>query len=604
MSVPRPTVPTPTPQQLAPALAGMGLPAPAAVSPMAPPWAHASFRLRFPRETGVADLMLRRVLHAPLRDSLATELAALTMLQHWEPLPVARTYHLLPPGPLPYRAALSQILPGTQGMGLIRQRPGRGPAIAATMGALMARLRSVRAARYGTVPVGGRFLARRGSWREEWAAHAWGALGLARSDGLHLGPLTDAVVGRLEAGLPALDGVSEFTLVHGDLHPSNLLFEPEAGDGVQLTGLVDWEGALCGDPLIEWAVALELPASTLGHVVEGYGRDEVAALVEQPEALARLEVYAWTRCLTRLGWATGGLFRGDGGRRRALALEVARQTHEAALEPDFVARKLRAALDLGTRGPVAVQAPSSAPTRALIRALEATHRPSPVQPDAAVTLSAALASALLAHDAPPPLDERWLATSEAATDRLGPQIGRQWAEPVPDRWAWAEALCAELCAGPARVAFALSALWLGLEAVGRLGSVSDEALRGLETLLRLRRSADQATVVSGERELLAHALLGLAATEGLAALGHTLDPAAITAWKAQLRLAWDDLVLFGSAGVAEAAPGWSGAAGALEGADLLLPALRLALERAPWLPAPRELIWASLSRGGDYKTGL
>ena len=602
MPVPRPAVATPPLQRLGPALAGIGLPGLAAVDPMAPPWAHASFRLRFAPETGSPDRMLRRVLHAPLRDSLAAELAALSTLQHRDRLPVVREYRILPPGLLGFRAALSSLLPGTQGMRLMKERPARAPGVAATVGRMIALLQAVPVPGFGTTPIGGRFAARRGTWREEWAAWVWGALGLARSDGVHLGPLTDAVEARLSDQLGALDTVTTFSLVHGDLHPSNLLFEPTEGDGVRLTGLVDWEGAFAGDPLAEWAVSLELPAETLGHVLEGYGRDAAAALLADPEAIARLEVYAWTRCLTRLAWCTGGLFRGDGGRRRAFALEYARQTHEAALQPGFVVDKLQAALDSGARGPVVAAIPSSAAQRSRSRALEATHRPTPTEPGAAVALSAALAATRLAEVAPAPLDAAWLTVAERATDLLGPQAGRQWAEPVPDRAAWAAGLSAELTTGPARVGFALAALWLGLDAVERVGAASDDALRGLETVVRLRQAADAAVSVVGDREALAHALLGCAACDGLAAAGLPVSSASHAAWRAWLRHAWDDVVLFGAgAGKPDepvAGATWLARGPRLEGADLLAPTLRAALDAVEELPAPPEVVWATLGFAG------
>lgn len=603
MSVPRPAVPTPTPALLAPALASLGLPPPASVEPMAPPWAHASYRLRFADETAQPDLMLRRVLHAPLRDSLAAELAALTTLQHWDQLPVVRAYRLIQSDLLPFRAAISTLLPGRQGMGVLRDDPALGPSVGAAVGRLMAQLQAVVSTGYGTVPAGGRFVPRRGSWRAEWAAWVGAALGLARSDALHLGPLTERIAARIQDQLGALDTVSSFSLVHGDLHPSNLLFEARPEGGVALTGLVDWEGAFAGDPLAEWAVALELPAATLGHIVLGFGAEAVAALLEQPDAIARLEVYTATRCLTRLAWCTGGLFRGDAGRRRAYALEYARQTHEAALEPDFVARKLKLALELGARGPVAVAAPSSAPRRALWRAVEATHRPTPTSPWAALALSAAISAALLAEDAPAPLDAGWLAVAEAAVDSLGPQVGRQWAEPVPDRAAWAAALCAELSRGPARVALTLASLWLAMEAARRLGALSDDALRGLETALRLRRAADAATTVVGEREALAHALLGAAAVSRLDAMGLPVDREAAAAWRAALRQSWEDIALFGRGAAApvEAVMGatWLSRGAPMAGAELLTPALRLALDAAAPLPAPREVIWATLGFDGS-----
>ena len=58
---------------------------------------------------------------------------------------------------------------------------------------------------------------------------------------------------------------------HNDLHAGNLLAEIANGN-VRLTGVLDFEGALAGDPLMDVAKAIYyLPEQTRRAVIEGYG---------------------------------------------------------------------------------------------------------------------------------------------------------------------------------------------------------------------------------------------------------------------------------------------------------------------------------------------
>ena len=61
-----------------------------------------------------------------------------------------------------------------------------------------------------------------------------------------------------------LDGVTRACLVHSDFNPKNLLVDPET---LEVTGLVDWEFARMADPLLAWALPLELPVDALAFVI-------------------------------------------------------------------------------------------------------------------------------------------------------------------------------------------------------------------------------------------------------------------------------------------------------------------------------------------------
>ena len=603
MAVPRPTLNNPPLPLVARALAAMGLPGPASVEVLAPPWSHANYRVAFPEADHRPDLLLRRVVHAPLGPTLQTEVAALTLLHLHEELPVVRDYRIVPPGLLPWPAAISSLLPGIQGMRFLREEGGRrGPELCRRLGGLMARLAAIEQPSFGTVPAGGRFVARRGSWRAEWAARVGALLAQARAGGTDLGPLTERVHARLEERLPALDTVCRWALVHGDLHPSNMLLLPDSSGSLRVSGLVDWEGAFLGDPLAEWSTLLELPVDTIGHVLVGYGLEEARALLASPEAVARLEVYAATRALARLAWCSGPLFRGDGGVRLAYGLEHARMVSAMVVEEDAVRRRLDSALRRAGQGRVVAQVAASATHRPLWRALGATHRGLIEGTQGAAAFGATIAAGLLATQAP--RSAPWLPFAQAAADLLGPQAERGWSEPVGDRGAWRSGLQAAVLAGPQRSAFPLLCWWMALEALNRLGDqgswpVNDELLRGVEGMVRLRLADEGRASVGAGRGALVHALLAMGALRRLAAMGLEVPESLSQRWRAQLSDGWDDIVLFG-AGARRPPPGrppilqWWPAGRAAVGGNLLVPPLILAVGVLRELPAPGEVVLATL----------
>jgi aminoglycoside phosphotransferase (APT) family kinase protein len=93
-----------------------------------------------------------------------------------------------------------------------------------------------------------------------------------------------------------LDVCTRAVLCHNDLHAGNLLATDSNGS-VVLTGVLDFEGALAGDPLMDVAKALlYLDAETRGAVLRGYGamdRDHSAEMLALYHLLFVLELWCW-----------------------------------------------------------------------------------------------------------------------------------------------------------------------------------------------------------------------------------------------------------------------------------------------------------------------
>ena len=143
---------------------------------------------------------------------------------------------------------VTELLPGVRGDLLLPTLDEGGLAAAgAALGEVVARLA-------GTVqPRAGRFLdatLATGPWEEPWDAASLRDLVEALAPRLGLTPeQLDGLVEVCERAQDALDSAPATTLVHGDLNPKNLLLEAD-GDGVRVTGVLDWEFAHAGTP---WA---------------------------------------------------------------------------------------------------------------------------------------------------------------------------------------------------------------------------------------------------------------------------------------------------------------------------------------------------------------
>lgn len=327
---------------LEPVLASLGLPWPQRIRLPRRAWVHANYWLELGPDAPVPQLLLRRPLWELGYDSLGNEATALAIAAAFGGLPVVRRYQVLPPGSLPWPAALSEVVPGQDGAQWKARTPSAEGPVARVVGRVLAWLADRPLPHFGTRPQLGRFLPTQPTWALEWMAHVHMRLDQARSRGTDLQPLTDELVSFVREREGSLEPVQRFCLVHRDLSPANLIFAPREGRPV-LTGVVDWEGAMSGDPLCEWGHVLEAPAHVLPWVLSGYGVERVRRDLLAPEALPRVELYLASRALARLGFAALPLFD-PLPELRQQALELARQHGEAVLEPGAVRRMLEQAL--------------------------------------------------------------------------------------------------------------------------------------------------------------------------------------------------------------------------------------------------------------------
>ncbi len=572
MSIPRPRVDHPPLDKLRARLVAMGLPPPVSCKAIAPPWVHANYRLTFPQDSGVDDLLLRRRVTDPGHDTFKHELAALSALRASD-LPVVRSYRILPEGTLPWPAVLSDMLPGAQGFGVLRKLPQYASPIARVTGEVVTRLAKETRPTWGTGVDGTRFVPIRDTWREEWTDRLYGWWSAAQSAGTDLGPVGKRLWDRLHDKLPALDTADTWSIVHGDIHPSNLLFaKPEGDEAPALVGVIDFESAICGDPLVDWTLLTELPDVILGHVLLGVGHERVQAVLDDPNAIARLEVYHASRAIRRMAFTSMGLFSGDGGVRRSYGLHAGHHMVREVLDRP-IADKLRDALALADSGTLGGPERKSKSQRVLWQALE-THRHRPaVDATRRATLCASAISSSLAET-----DNEGMGLEFAR--RIGPQKYVERLQPVPDRTQWRDALITRVVGRPNRpLALAITAL--SLDALDALGEgpddwpVTDDTLTGLEVLVRQLHAAELAQ--DNPVSKLVSALLAMGGLRALAKRGARIDHVAANASDV-LRMAWEDLTLFGDA-----------PDGAIEPADL----------RAAWSahPSPERplipvILWA------------
>ena len=559
------------------ALTALDHPAPIAIRALGFPRSVATYGLSFAPGSPFSQLLLKVTVADPGHDPLFTELAALRLVGALGELPVPEVIRHLPASVLGRPAILQTALPGVGGEELLQL--GQESAHNACLGAGQA-LRLLGQVPHPTFATratsDGHFLPRRSTWREEFAAILAGHAGRASAWGTDLGATSAALVDRIWGDLEALDSARSWGLVHGDLHPGNvLLSHPER---VELAGLVDWEGAMVGDPLVDWGVILHLPGPVLSAMVEGYGREAAAALLEEGGD-RRLEIY-WQahglRLLANAGLPTLGV---SGGRPRALALELARQAL-GRIAAQRAADRLEAAIRGPVAGPISRRVRPGADlllSRRLLESLRWGDRFGQIE---AARVVGALGSVGAARLAPRGHAAGWIGLA----DRLVPSVpGEEPPPPAPpilDRAAWYGALLAVLQANPQveDIGLALGFLAGSLEAATLVeGEVTDGVMRGVESVLHgLLREAELRPPAEPDRQL-AHAWLGAWALDRLPALGGVEALRGRLAERAAA--AWEDLSLGG-----ERPDPWGSAQAALAGwpaqevsprseSALLLPAL-------------------------------
>jgi aminoglycoside phosphotransferase (APT) family kinase protein len=129
-----------------------------------------------------------------------------------------------------------------------------------------------------------------------------------------------ALCGRIErfvaARAQALAECDGAVLCHNDFHPGNVLADRDADGGWRLSGIVDFENAVAGDPLFDLAKALDYTAhecpSGRDPLAEGYGpleRPGAAEAVYAYRVYHKLELLNWFKSIGegRFGPATASL---------------------------------------------------------------------------------------------------------------------------------------------------------------------------------------------------------------------------------------------------------------------------------------------------------
>jgi aminoglycoside phosphotransferase (APT) family kinase protein len=108
--------------------------------------------------------------------------------------------------------------------------------------------------------------------------------------------LAQRVAGHVAARAQLLKGCSQAVLCHNDLHAGNLLAMIE-NEGPRLTGVLDFEGALAGDPLMDVAKALYyLDEACTRALLDGYGaldRERGSETLDLYRLYFVLELWCW-----------------------------------------------------------------------------------------------------------------------------------------------------------------------------------------------------------------------------------------------------------------------------------------------------------------------
>ena len=344
-----------TTEQVQQAVGFAKLPAARRIEAVGKTWIHSNFRVELADATSI--LLRCRTLNTGW-DTLTNELTALRLAP--PTLPLARNYLLVPPAIFGRPAALTTYIPGRDGGELTTTPEGREQ-LAEHIGSVIQALQAKPLPHFGTLGLGHSFGNRTATWREEWTLDVESSWARAQAAGATLGAVGVQVMDKVREGLPALDGVEAFTLVHRDLHPNNLRIDPQGG----LAGVIDWSDALVGDPVVEWATLTQAAPAWFERIHRAAGSP----------SLERLPTYAASRVIQHLGFACLPLFDHDRGMLRALSLERAHLMARQALDGEH------ASLD-ETRVPIR-------------RAVEALHHLPGVRPNNAVNWIGGLAAALL-----------------------------------------------------------------------------------------------------------------------------------------------------------------------------------------------------------------
>jgi aminoglycoside phosphotransferase (APT) family kinase protein len=214
------------------------------------------------------------------RDILRSEVQMLRLVGEHTRVPVPTVYyHDDSNAIIDGEYFLMSFVPG-QAYNQVRESytPQRRAAIEQTVGDYLRQINSISGPFFGYPSMADRHYA---TWREAFLAMFENLL----QDGLDkhvVLPLEYATLRRqVEVAAPALDDVRTPQLVHWDLWDGNIFVEPKSG---LITGLIDFERAVWGDPLMEFQYrTLEITPA----FESGYG----TSLLDSPTALARRTLY-------------------------------------------------------------------------------------------------------------------------------------------------------------------------------------------------------------------------------------------------------------------------------------------------------------------------
>lgn len=567
----------------------------------------AHYRVDFVPGSELLQVQLSLEITSPSQGiGLQTELAARTAMQFLPELPGADLFRLLPPALLGRFAVLRTPFVGVSGQEwLAGAAPGGVERVGDALGTVIAALAEETSLDFGTRGDDARFVARRASWESEWRGHAVALHQTLIAMGGGFGALSDALFEALLSDLPVLSGFAgPWCVVHRRLEPACLRMDPANGNVLAVEG---WGFAMAGDPLLEWATMLFWEPALLGAVLRGWAfrtRQDPAAMLLEPRALARLQLYARTACLERLHGVLASELVGNNP-RSVLRLQSIADITRRALSPDFARASVEAALATKASMP-----PGSGlrpdPTLAAVRgALHLFRADPPMLATDALRAVAALGSALLAVDLTGPDEARARGVAiqfVTASLRTGPSAH---GEPIRDKDGWLDELARGVL-GPieqrrsgsytatALLGFAVAALdvldW----------TVPDSTLRGLEALLRAVAARDHRMSGVPAEVGRVQLLLGLG---GLGLLGgrSRVPEAALVGRTA--KLLGDEMPFYWSSGGAHPPPAVAEVGPLLEAGqeaareNLSRPALLRALTALPegvCLPEPAEALLRGL----------
>jgi aminoglycoside phosphotransferase (APT) family kinase protein len=446
-----------------------GLSRPFRMAPLGRPSRYGAWRLIADPHSDVDELWMRATPAARLR----TELAALSMASSAS-LAVPQALYLDHHG-LPSPVVVHAPVDGVDGAQVILNDPSRRPEVYCCIGRVVKALSRIESSCWGRSSADGRaFLPAYPSWRLEWEAHL--RLLFARAFGL--GPMLHSVKAALAERLPALDGVSRFTLVHGDLVPACVILDEEEKN-LHIAGILDWSEACCGDPLIDLAALIqERDTPSRGAALRAAGYSE--ADFEDPAVLARVEVYYLTRQL----WLAGGFgprFCAD-GRDEAGRLARAQQAIEETLHGG-----LRHRVASGFKGDGTVEASPDIVHMHLRRILSVASLEPPLAAMNCPTFVGSLGAAFLAVRMP-----LKAAQCTSLADRIADRLGRRWERsqhvPVVDRGKWrteeARRVLQRHLDAKAEPSLSLPTLWLTLRGLDEIqDALCDGVLGGISAHL-------------------------------------------------------------------------------------------------------------------------